>query len=226
MSNHALILALLAVALSVVAEPAWTHKLKVFATAEGTRLVGYAYFSPGGRPRQVAVTVTDADGNVLATTTTDDEGQFQVEAKHRVDHRITVGGADGHVATYTVRADELPDSLLPSLATPLPQAGAGSERLPPSLPAPLPQAGAGSTKALPALPAPDADWRAFIDQSIARQIRPLREQLDAYQEKIWWHDVLGGIGYILGLGGLAFGLSERRRRMDASPSNVAGTNHS
>jgi nickel transport protein len=206
MRNHALILALLAVGLSIVAEPAWPHKMKVFATAEGTRLVGCAYFSPGGRPRQVAVTVTDADGNVLATTTTDDEGQFQVEAKHRVDHRITVGGADGHVATYTVRADELPDSLLPS---------------PPN---PLPQAGEGSNKTLPALPAPDADWRAFIDQSIARQVRPLREQLDAYQEKIWWHDVLGGIGYILGLGGLAFGLSERRRRIDASPSNATGTN--
>ncbi|MCB1775807.1 MAG: carboxypeptidase regulatory-like domain-containing protein [Candidatus Competibacteraceae bacterium] len=200
MTNHTLGLVVFAISLSVVSEPTWTHKLKVFATAEGSRLAGYAYFTPGGRPHQAAVTVTDADGNVLATTITDDEGRFAVEAKRRVDHHITVGGGDGHVATYTIKADELPDRLLPSL------------------PASLPQTGEASKKILPALPASDADWRAFIDQSIARQIRPLREQLDAYQEKIWWHDVLGGIGYILGLGGLAFGLAERRRRMDAHRS--------
>jgi nickel transport protein len=206
--NKQLFLVLFAVSLSVIAELAEAHGLKALVTVEGTSLVGSAHLTPGRPLRHATVTVTDADGNVLATTITDDAGHFEVEAKRRVDHRITVGGADGHVATYTVRADELPDSLLPS---------------PPN---PLPQAGEGSNKTLPALPAPDADWRAFIDQSIARQVRPLREQLDAYQEKIWWHDVLGGIGYILGLGGLAFGLSERRRRMDASPSNVAETNHS
>jgi nickel transport protein len=207
--NKQLFLVLFAVSLSVIAELAEAHGLKALVTVEGTSLVGSAHLTPRKPLRHATVTVTDADGNVLATTTTDDAGHFEVEAKRRVDHRIIVDGGDGHVATYTVRADELPDSLLLS-----------------SPPAPLPQAGEGSTKALPALPAPDADWRAFIDQSIARQIRPLREQLDAYQEKIWWRDVLGGMGYILGLGGLAFGLSERRRRMDTSPSNVAETNHS
>lgn len=211
MSNHALRLVILAVGLLVISEPAWSHKLKVFAAAEGTHLVGYAYFSPSGRPRQAAVTVTDADGNVLATATTDDEGRFEVEAKRRVDHHITVGGGDGHVATYTIKADELPDHLPPSPPTSLPPAGEGSK------PSPI-------ATVSPALPTSEADWRTFIDQSIARQIRPLREQLDAYQEKVWWHDVLGGIGYILGLGGLAFGLSERRRRVETSHSTETGNN--
>jgi len=101
--------------------------------------------------------VTGTDGNVLATTTTDDAGHFRIEAKRRVDHRIIVDGGDGHVATYTIRADELPDSLFLSPPTPLVQAGEGS---------------------LPALSAPGTDWRTFIDQSIARQIRPFREQID------------------------------------------------
>ena len=230
MSDRLLVPVLLALSLSVVAAPAWSHKLKVFATAEGTRLVGYAYFIPGGRPRQIKVTVTDADGKVLAATATDDEGHFQIEAKRRVDHHITVGGGDGHVATYTIRAEELPDSLSPSPPIPLSQ-GEGRERLPLSSSTPLPQVSQASNPSSiaavsPAVPASNTDWRIFIDQSIARQIRPLREQIDAYQEKIWWHDVLGGIGYILGLGGLAFGLAERRRQRDASPSTVAGRNPS
>lgn len=207
MRNRVPRLALLAVGLSIAAGPAWAHKLKVFATAEGATLVGYAYFSSGGRPRQASVTVTDADGEVLATAITDDEGRFRVEVTRRIDHRITVDGGDGHAATYTVAASELPDTL--------PADGGQSATPAPAMTAPADP----PTEAT--APATDADLRAFIDQSVARHIRPLREQFDAYQEKIGWRDVLGGIGYILGLGGLAFGLTERRRRKDASPSTGA-----
>jgi nickel transport protein len=197
-------LTLLAAGLSVTAGSAWAHKLKAFATAEGTTLIGYAYFSSGGRPRQASVAVTDADGNILTTTITDDEGNFRVEAKRRVDHRITVDGGDGHAATYTVTASELPDTL--PAAGGQPAAPVSAATVPADPPPEM------------AAPATDAGLRAFIDQSVSRQIRPLREQIDAYQEKIGWHDVLGGIGYIIGLGGLAFGLSERRRRTDAPPT--------
>ena len=69
----------------------------------------------------------------------------------------------------------------------------------------------------PAAPAslstpPAAVGEAALEQAIARQIRPLREQIDAYEEKIRLHDILGGLGVIAGLAGVAFGLSERRKR--------------
>lgn len=69
----------------------------------------------------------------------------------------------------------------------------------------------------PATPAPlstpaAAVSDAALEQAIARQIRPLREQIDAYEEKIRLHDILGGLGIIAGLAGVAFGLSERRKR--------------
>ncbi len=56
-----------------------------------------------------------------------------------------------------------------------------------------------------------ADLQAAVERAVARQIRPLREQLDAYEDKIRWHDALGGVGYIVGLAGLAYGLAARRR---------------
>jgi nickel transport protein len=43
-----------------------------------------------------------------------------------------------------------------------------------------------------------------LDRLLARHINPLREQIAAYEERRRWHDVLGGIGYILGLAGVAF----------------------
>ncbi|MBF0326340.1 MAG: cobalt transporter CbiM [Alphaproteobacteria bacterium] len=60
----------------------------------------------------------------------------------------------------------------------------------------------------PGAPAPDL--QAMIDASLARQLRPLREQLAATHDKIWWHDVVGGLGAIIGFFGLAYGLSARK----------------
>jgi nickel transport protein len=42
----------------------------------------------------------------------------------------------------------------------------------------------------------------MVEQAVARQVRPLREQLIAHQDRIRLQDLLGGIGYILGLAGL------------------------
>lgn len=71
----------------------------------------------------------------------------------------------------------------------------------------------GAPPAAPAsLSAPAAIGEAALEQALARQIRPLREQIDAYEEKIRLHDILGGLGVIAGLAGVAFGLSERRKR--------------
>jgi len=174
-------------ALVFAALPAEAHKLKAFATAEGADVSGYAYFSPGGRAQQATVTVTEPDGSLVARPAVEEDGSFRFTARHRVDQRIRVDGGDGHVATYTVTAAELPDTL-----------PGGGEAVSAAAPA--------------AAPAETPDLAAVIERSVARQIRPLREQLDAYQEKVWSHDVLGGLGVIFGLGGVAYGLAERRRR--------------
>jgi nickel transport protein len=54
---------------------------------------------------------------------------------------------------------------------------------------------------------------AAIERAVARQVRPLREDALAAREAVQFRDVLGGIGYILGLAGL--GLWWRCRRSQA-----------
>jgi nickel transport protein len=61
---------------------------------------------------------------------------------------------------------------------------------------------AGASPARPGL-VPDPDLEFMVEQAVARQVKPLREQLTAHQERIRLQDLLGGIGYILGLAGLA-----------------------
>ncbi len=70
---------------------------------------------------------------------------------------------------------------------------------------------------------PPADLAALVERSVARQVRPLREQLDAFQDAARWHDVLGGIGYIVGLGGLAYGLAMRPRKRPRPGAAATGS---
>lgn len=164
-----------AAALALSSGSAEAHKLKVFAAVDGDGLAGYAYFVPGGRAPQAAVTLETLDGKPVARTTSDDEGGFRFSVGEKVAYRLTVAAEDGHAATTTIAAEELPERL------------SGAENV--------------------------QDLRTYLDHSLARQILPLRAQIDAYQEKIWWHDVMGGLGALFGFGGVAFGLAERRKRL-------------
>jgi nickel transport protein len=41
-----------------------------------------------------------------------------------------------------------------------------------------------------------------IEVALARQILPLRAQVDQLENTIWLHDILGGLGWLVGLAGL------------------------
>ncbi len=46
------------------------------------------------------------------------------------------------------------------------------------------------------------DLDARIAGAVAKEIRPLREQLDQYEQSTRFRDILGGIGFIVGLAGV------------------------
>lgn len=186
---------LLALLVTSVAAPAEAHRLKAFASVDGTTINGSAYFPGMGMARGVAVEVLAPDGSILATTTTDDEGRFTVTIRRRIDHRIVVDGGDGHRAEYLVRAEEMPQSLagLPELSADVVAATTAS-----AAPSPPPAAAVapGATTIGPEL-------EQAIDHAVARHIGPLREQLDAFEDAIRFRDILGGLGWIVGLTGIA-----------------------
>ena len=54
---------------------------------------------------------------------------------------------------------------------------------------------------------------------IQQEIYPLREQLNHYTTRVYWHDVIGGIGYIFGLAGLMFFLRTKRMLKEPPPKS-------
>jgi nickel transport protein len=157
------------------------HLLKLFAYVEGQEIHGSAYFAGGAAATGAPVTVTGADGQTLATLPTDPQGAFRYHADSAGDYRLRVDTGDGHQAEWLIRAAEFGQAV-PETAI---------AATPPS----APQSPAGSVA--------DARLAALIEQALARQIGPLREALQRSDERARLSDILGGIGFIFGLAGIA-----------------------
>jgi hypothetical protein len=63
---------------------------------------------------------------------------------------------------------------------------------------------------------------SLVEQAVARQILPLREALAEAQAQASFRDVLGGLGYIVGLAGLGLWWTRRRQRPQSDPDKVDG----
>jgi len=208
--------ALTAALLILHGAPACAHKLKVFATADGKTISGYAYYSGGARPRSVTIQLVGPNGEKLGKTRTNEKGEFTFEAGYKCDHIVTIDTGDGHGANWTVHANELPDDL--------PLLGRSNSGSPPD-------AAAGDKPDKPASQDKDGDAPPLSDieravaDAVSKEIGPLRtqinkyrEEIQKYQEKIRLHDILGGIGYIAGVAGLAFYFLGRRTGKGRRPA--------
>ena len=173
------------------------HKIKCFASADGAAITGYAW-AGSTRLADIAVTVSGPDGRVLAEGRTDVNGEFSVSIKHRCEHTVVIRTDDGHQARFSVAAEDFPDGL-PTLD----QAGGGE-------PGPRACPGVDGVEA-PGGEAPVGLQQA-IGEAVRKEVAPLRRQLNELAERRTLQDVLGGIGYLLGLTGLAFYFLGVRKR--------------
>lgn len=189
---------LLALPTALLPLAAQAHRLNVFARANGAAIEGLVYHQGMVPVRATPVAVLDPDGAILTTVVTDDQGRFAFPAARRVDHRLVVDLGDGHRAEFVVPAAQLAQSLPP----PSPPE--------PSLPADAHAGGATGNVGQAMPPAEPEAFEALVDAAVARHVGPLREQIAAYEDRVRWRDMLGGIGYIVGMTGLAFYFLARR----------------
>ncbi|MEF2074809.1 cobalamin biosynthesis protein CbiM [Consotaella aegiceratis] len=208
-------LALLSVLLAglVFAQPAFAHRLKLFATVEDMTVSGYAFFIGGGRPYDAKLTITAPDGETVFEGRTDDSGAYSWVAPKVADYVLAVDTGDGHVADATIAADRFFDGSEPDATRTVQQSDPPPDRTarPAATPA-EPQAASGIDEAEIARLTESA-----VDRAVARQIRPLLEAYDQADGRLRFNDIMGGIGMIVGLAGLgAWALSRRSSHRDQS----------
>lgn len=187
--------------LLLFAPAASAHALRVFAFADGPRIEGTAYFAGGGAAPGARIVVKDTDGNTLARFTPAGDGSFSYRARAMSDHVIEARTGDGHLARWTVTASELAGGF-PDVGRP----DAGDES----------RSGAAGTSGVGRSETEqrarfDPALEAAIERAVARQVRPVREELAAARDAFRLKDILGGVGYLFGLAGLALWWRSRRK---------------
>ncbi len=188
--------------------PALAHKVRVFAMVEGDLIKGYGYFSKSSRAQNCPVDFFGPKGEKMGRATTDQQGNFSFKPKIKCDHRLVLNAGEGHQGEFLIQAAELPDSLAPY------QTQAGS-------PAPVRKTQNDQPPSPAVQPGKSLDLKELdriVSAAVAKQMAPLnkqiialREQLNEYGDKVRWHDVLGGIGFIVGFAGIWLLVAGRRR---------------
>jgi nickel transport protein len=157
----------------------------------GADIEGEAGFSNGAMANAgTLVKVFDQSGIPLGEVATDDEGFFIFTAKKRITHVFEINMGAGHTLKMQLPAEELPDSL-------------SAEGLTTSVET-VPLISTSTAIALD-----EQITSLLLEKAIAKQIKPLRKEIQALKEKSGFRDIIGGVGYIFGLLGLVVFMRER-----------------
>jgi nickel transport protein len=195
----------LILALCAVATPALAHRVLVFAYAEGDTIHTESKFVPNDPVRQGKILVIDhKTGKELLTGQTDDRGKFSFKipaaaVAQKMDLEIVVEAAMGHRGSWLLKADSYLTGATPGKAA-APVARA---------PAPASASVTPGTKAT----VDQQALEAALNKALERQLAPLKEMLTELTiHRTTPTDIIGGIGYILGLFGLwAYFQSKRKK---------------
>ncbi len=166
------------------------HRLNVFAGFEDGEIRGYAYFPGGARARGVTVEIRDASGEAAETLRTDRQGAFAWRPDRRGTWTVVAQTPDGHRAKFVVSAADA--------AEPTPDA---REDTPAGAPS-------GQTR-------PGSHDLSQELAGLRAELRALRRQVAEQRDRRRVQDIVGGIGYFIGLAGIAMYALSRRRKEDA-----------
>ncbi len=194
-----MILFLTVLIVSGTAGQAHAHRVVVFAWIDGNTVYTESSFPDGRKITDGDITVYDGKGTVRVTGKPDEKGEFSFKIPDADRLRIVLNAGMGHQGEWIIPEKELRS------------AASGIKISTPEAEASLKDAGASDQKA------PDMNIKrpvAGLDETAVRQIvssvlddrlKPIKKTLAEIQQKKGpaVSDIFGGIGYILGLMGIA-----------------------
>jgi nickel transport protein len=170
--------------------PALAHKVTIFAWAEGDTIFTESKFSGGKRAINAQVLVFDIQGKQLLQGKTDLNGEFSFKIPKITDLRIVLNAAMGHKAEWTI-----PESEIREASGHLENKRTGESSQPSAV---------GLSR---------QEIKDLFDDSLDRKLRPIVRMLNESQSKgPSVTEIVGGIGYIFGLMGLALYFKNRGKQ--------------
>jgi nickel transport protein len=195
---------------------ALAHKVRVFAYVEGDNLIAEGYFSKSAKARNCLIGVYDSGENKIAEARTDANGSASFKLTempaYSGDLTVVLEAGQGHKASFTVAAAELPSST-----TSEQRKESTFSRAPEPKPSQATQLNSGK-EIKPVGPNPEKQ-AIMMEKVLDRKLEPIikmlgnqRRMLLAQQDRgNSLRDVIGGIGWILGIVGVAAYVLSRRQ---------------
>ncbi len=169
------------------------HKVSIFAWVDGETVHTLSKFSGGKKVKAGTVTVFDPAGRQLLTGATDDQGEFAFKVPQQSALRVELVAGAGHKGYWIVPAEEIS-----------------------GIPAESPADTRADYKARPdendRVPGgSNAQIQAAIEKAMDKKLKPVMKLLaESRQKGPSLSEILGGIGYIIGLVGLAAYFKSRK----------------
>jgi nickel transport protein len=189
-------------------DSASAHRVNVFAWVEGDTVYVEGKFAGGKKVKTGKVLVMDLRGNELLSGLTNDQGEYAFKAPGQTDLKIVVSAGQGHQGEWIVRADEMHD--LPSAKTAQTGTDTGAQRTPDETAS---ETSADMETVVPQAAISPKELETIIESVLDEKLKPIHRALsEIRQEGPSAKDVFAGIGYILGLVGIAAYFHSRKKK--------------
>ncbi len=188
---------------------ALAHGVSVFAWVQGDTVHTQSKFMGGKRPNQALIEVFDKTGNLLLKGKTDTQGLFSFQAPKISDMQIVLTAGMGHRAVWALSKEDFLETAVEPENQQQINAITSEKSIQSDLKTKI--VDVSTENGLSA-----AEVTALVESILDRKLKPLMDRITALNEnRISLSDILGGIGYIVGLVGLAAYMQYRGKRSDA-----------
>ncbi|UCF91508.1 MAG: hypothetical protein JSW39_25080 [Desulfobacterales bacterium] len=188
--------------------PVYAHRVNLFAWVEGDTVYVESKFSGGRKVTGGKIIVTDPRGVELLTGETNKQGEFSFKIPQKSEIKIVLLAGMGYQAEWTIPREEIdPAAGADQTPPPMgPQRAADARARPPQA--------SEATSSGPATSESNAEEiQLAVEKALDKKLKPVLKMLAELQQKgPTLGDVIGGIGYILGLVGLATYLRYRSKQ--------------
>ena len=174
----------------------FAHKVNIFAYVEGGKIYTESYFNDGKKSIDSKIETFDNQGNKLLEGLTDEEGMFSFEIPSEEviegDLKVVLTASMGHRAEYIIPVNELGGGV----------AGLTQEKSEEPIPTVFPQISSFDLKEI----------QSLIENTLDEKLKPIMREIKKSQEdRISPTEIIGGIGYIIGIFGMiAYFLSRKK----------------
>jgi nickel transport protein len=184
------------------ASHALAHRIVLFAYVEGNTVFTESYFSDGKKCRNSRIEVFDKSGGKLLEGKTDENGEFSFEPPKKMDLRIVLTASMGHKDEYIIPAAELQGEA--EGKPPGAESHKAAEK------AFQPEKGSSARQLTPR---EVEQIRMVVEEALDKKLKPIRTHLlEQKNEGVSFIQVMGGIGFILGIMGIILYFKSRRGR--------------